>query len=342
MKAVVLEAPHWLRVDDRPSPAPGTGEVLVDVTSSGICGTDLSIFAGKIAVHHPLVMGHEIFGRISAVADRETGLEEGARVVVDPAISCGTCFWCSKGQENLCPNGGLLGRDRDGGFAESIAVPSSNVYEVPSAIPDRVAPLLQVLTVCLHGQRTTPLFPGDSVLVIGLGVCGLLHLQIAKSRGAGPLIGITRSATKRTLAESLGADLTLDPADPGLAERVLDATHGRGPDVVIECVGTVETLAQAIDLVRFGGHIDVFGTITADRGALPFYSLYLKEISLTNPRAAKREDFPVAIELAASEAVQLEPIVTHTFPLTAAGEAIEATARTGTLKVTLDHGSEKT
>ncbi|MGH2734137.1 MAG: zinc-binding dehydrogenase, partial [Actinomycetota bacterium] len=138
------------------------------------------------------------------------------------------------------------------------------------------------------------------------------------------------------------ADLTLDPADPDLAARVLDATHGRGPDVVVECVGTVETLAQSIELVRFGGHVTLFGTITADRGALPFYSLYLKEISLTNPRAAKSEDFPIAVELAASGAVRLEPIVTHTFPLDAAGQAIEATTQTGTLKVTLDHGSERT
>ena len=340
MRAVVLEAPGSLRVDDRPPPAPGPSEVLVDVLTSGICGTDVSIFAGKIPVRHPLVMGHEMFGRIASVGQRVTDLVAGARVIVDPVISCGVCFWCSKGQGNLCPEGALLGRDRDGGFREVMSVPASNVYEVPEAIEDSVAPLLQVLTVCIHGARTTPLFPGDSALVIGLGVSGLLHLQLAKARGARPLIGITRSEAKRSLARSLGADLTLDPADPQLEQSIKEATEGRGPDVVIECAGKVETLAQAIDLVRVGGRVVLFGTITADHGALPFYSLYLKEVTIANPRAAKPEDFPAAIELASSGAVRLAPLVTHTYPLEAAREAIEMSRSSGSLKVLLAHRSD--
>ena len=336
MRAVVLEAPETLRVDDRPIPSPGPGEVLVDIITTGICGTDLSIYAGKIPVRHPLVMGHEMFGRISA-RDTSATSNSGARVIVDPAISCGTCHVCSKGQVNLCPDGALLGRDRDGGFRQTVAVPASNVYEVPEGIADTVAPLLQVLTTCTHAQRSVDVFPGDSALVIGLGVSGLLHLQLAKARGAGPLVGITRSSSKRDLAQQLGADLTLDPADPDLSDRVREATHGRGPDVVIECVGKVETLAQAIELVRTGGRVVLFGTITADHGALPFYLLYLKEVTLTNPRAAKPEDFPTAIELVSSGAVRLEPLVTHTFPLAATQEAIDTFKSGGALKVMLDH-----
>jgi L-iditol 2-dehydrogenase len=342
LRAVVLEAPESLRVDDRPPPAAAPNEVLVDVLTSGICGTDVSIFAGKIPVRHPLVMGHEMFGRITSVGERVSDHEAGARVIVDPVISCGVCFWCSKGQENLCPEGALLGRDRDGGFLEVMAVPASNAYEVPEAISDAVAPLLQVLTVCIHGQRTTPIFPGDSALVIGLGVSGLLHLQLAKARGARPLIGITRSESKRSLARSLGADLTLDPADPGLGDAIREATRGRGPDVVIECAGKVETLGQAIDLVRVGGRIVLFGTITADRGALPFYSLYQKEVTIANPRAAKPEDFPAAIDLGARGSVHLAPLITHTFPLEAAQEAIEMSRSSGSLKVMLAHGSNRT
>jgi L-iditol 2-dehydrogenase len=339
LRAVVLEAPETIRVDDRPSPTPGPGEVLVDIITTGICGTDLSIYAGKIPVRHPLVMGHEMFGRISAggAHDDSATSKSGARVIVDPVISCGTCYLCSKGQGNLCPDGALLGRDRDGGLRETVAVPISNVYEVPDGIADAVAPLLQVLTTCTHAQRSVPLFPGDSALVIGLGVSGLLHLQLAKARGARPLIGITRSSSKRVLAQQLGADLTLDPADPDLADRVRESTQGRGPDVVIECVGKVETLAQAIELMRTGGRVVLFGTITADRGALPFYLLYLKEVTLTNPRAAKPEDFPTAIELVSSGAVKLEPLVSNTFPLAATQEAIDTVRSGEALKVMLDH-----
>jgi 2-desacetyl-2-hydroxyethyl bacteriochlorophyllide A dehydrogenase len=336
LQAVVLEADATLRVDDRPVPSPGPGEVLVDLATSGICGTDLSIYSGKIAVRHPLVMGHEMFGSV-----RSPAAARYRRVVVDPAVSCGTCFWCHKGRTNLCPRGALLGRDRDGGFAEMIAVPEANVYDVPAEVADREAPLLQVLAVCVHAQRDAPIFPGDSALVLGLGVSGLLHLQLAAARGAHPVIGVTRSAAKRALAEELGADLTLDPSDPGLGDRVRDATSGRGPDVVIECVGLVETLATSIELVRPGGHVVLFGTITAHHGALPFYSLYHKELTLTNPRAAKPEDFPAAIELAASGRVRLAPLVTHMFPLHHLQRAFDATRDAGTLKVILDHGGEQ-
>ncbi|MDQ3940203.1 MAG: alcohol dehydrogenase catalytic domain-containing protein, partial [Actinomycetota bacterium] len=114
-------------MDDRPAPSPKAGEVVVELATSGICGTDLSIYSGKISVHHPRVMGHEMFGHVGSSAD---GTAPGARVVVDPAVSCGTCYWCSKGQTNLCARGALLGRDRDGGFVDEIAVPAANVYEV--------------------------------------------------------------------------------------------------------------------------------------------------------------------------------------------------------------------
>ena len=322
-------------MDDRPAPSPGAGEVLVELATTGICGTDLSIYSGKIAVDHPRVMGHEMFGRVASEGGE---LPVGTRVVVDPAVSCGHCHWCSKGQTNLCPNGALLGRDRDGGFTDVIAVPAANVYVVPEAITDLEAPVLQVLAVCVHAQRTAPIFPGDSALVMGLGVSGLLHLQLAKGRGAGPLVGVTRSASKRKLAEELGADATFDPADPDLVDKVADALGGRGPDLVIECAGRVETLAAAIELVRPGGHVVQFGTITADQGRLPFYSLYLKELTITNPRAAKPEDFPAAIALASSGRVRLAPLVTHTLPLESAREAIELTRDGATLKVILDHG----
>jgi 2-desacetyl-2-hydroxyethyl bacteriochlorophyllide A dehydrogenase len=339
LRAVVLDSPHSLRLDERPDPDPEPGHVLVSIAATGVCGTDVSIFSGKIPVHHPLVMGHEMVGRIVGLGEGAEGRLSGARVAVDPVISCGTCYQCSKGQTNLCPSGALMGRDRDGAFTETVSVPASNVYPLPDSIDDRIAPLIQVLTVCAHGQRTAPIFPGDSAIVIGLGVTGLLHLQIAKARGARPLIGVTRSDHKRRLAEKLGADLTIDPADPSLRDKLAAATSGRGADLVIEAAGKVECLAQAIELVRAGGHIALFGTITATEGALPFYQLYYKEITITNPRAAKAEDFPGAIALAASGAVRLEPIVSHTLSLEQADDAIHLTKEGGTLKVILDHGA---
>ena len=340
MMSVVLDAPNELRLEQRPEPQPGPGEALVAIHSTGICGTDLSIFAGKIPVTHPLVMGHEMVGTILALNHGDSGgggLEQGDRVVIDPVVFCGTCYQCSKGQVNLCPNGALMGRDRDGGFSNIVAVPAANLHPVPEEISDTTGPLLQVLTTCIHAQRQTALFPGESALVMGLGVTGLLHLQLAKARGASPLIGVTRTASKRALAEQLGADLTLDPSDPKALETVLGCTSGRGVDVSIEAVGRGSSLAQSIELTRIGGRLTLFGTITEPAPSLPYYQLYYKELMISNPRAARPEDFPAAIDSVASGRVELEPLVSEVFPLSRAKEAIAATGSVGSLKVVLDH-----
>ena len=336
MHTVVLEAPENLRFEERPEPSAGGEDVVVRIRAIGICGTDVSIFGGKVPVDYPLVLGHEMVGTLEGSA---SGLDPGTRVVVDPNVFCGTCYQCLKGQENVCARAELMGRDRDGALTDLLAVPARNVFSIPDEIGDQAAPLLQVLTTCVHAQRQIPMFPQDSVLVLGLGVSGLLHLQLAKARGARATIGVTRSESKRSLATRLGADLVFDPSDPMLKEQVAEATQGRGPDLVIECVGKTETLAQAINLVRMGGRIMLFGTITEDSGELPFYQLYYKEISLANPRAANPEDFPASIGLVASGAIELDPLITHTFPLESAEEAIVTSSGSSSLKVILDHGS---
>ena len=337
MHTVVLDAPESLCIEERPEPTGDKENVVVRIRAIGICGTDLSIFSGKVPVDYPLVLGHEMVGTLE---DPVAGLAPGTRVVVDPNVFCGTCYQCLKGQENVCAKAELMGRDRDGAFTDLLAVPARNVYPIPDEINDQTAPLLQVLTTCLHAQRQTKLFPQDSVVVLGLGVSGLLHLQLAKARGAHPVIGVTRSGSKRSLAARLGADLVIDPSDPALKEQVAEATQGQGPDLAIECVGKTETLAQAIDVVRVGGRIIVFGTITEEAGELPFYQLYYKELSLVNPRAAKPEDFPASVELVAAGTIELDPLITHTFPFESAEEAIAATRESVSLKVILDHGSD--
>ena len=336
MHTVVLEAPESLRLEERPEPTAGGEDVVVRIRATGICGTDVSIFSGRVPVDYPLVLGHEMVGTLESPTPE---LASGTRVVVDPNVFCGTCYQCLKGQENVCARAELMGRDRDGALSDLLAVPAHNIYPIPEEIDDRNAPLLQVLTTCLHAQRQTQLFPQDSVVVLGLGVSGLLHLQLARARGAHPIIGITRSESKRSLAARLGADLVIDPSDPALKEQVAEATQGQGPDLVVECVGKIETLAHAIDLVRVGGQIIVFGTITEDAGELPFYQLYYKELSLANPRAAKPEDFPASIGLVASGSVELDPLITHTFSLESAEEAIVTSSESSSLKVILDHGS---
>jgi len=312
MKAMVLKGPRELKLQQIERPVPGADQVLVQVTSSGICGTDLKIYEGAIPVRYPRIMGHELCGLLVEGGDQQ--IRTGERVMVDPSIYCGACFCCYAGDTSICPHGGLLGRDSNGGFAEYVAVSRRQIFPLPATIASRQAPLIQVATTCLHGQRRLDIFPGQSVVVVGLGVSGQLHVQLAKASGAHPVIGITRSAWKRSLAEKLGCDLTL-PSGPDAERSVLEATNGRGADVVIECTGKLPAVASAIAMARRGGQLLLFGIITASEGSLPFYQLYFKELTIVNSRAANSEDFPAMIALTASGAVNLEALVTHVVAL---------------------------
>jgi 2-desacetyl-2-hydroxyethyl bacteriochlorophyllide A dehydrogenase len=328
MKAMLLRGPGDLALGEAAQPQVPAGHVLVRITHSGLCGTDLKIFRGAIPARYPLIMGHEMVGEVL----------DGARVIIDPVLSCGSCFHCRIGQTNLCPAGGLIGRETNGGFAEYAAVPASQVFRLPDSIGSANAPLIQVATTCLHAQRLAPVSPGDSVAVLGLGVSGQLHVQLAKARGAGKVIGISRSRFKNELAKQLGADVVIE-SSPDAVARVLEETQGRGVDVVIESTGVMTSIADAIRMARFGGRILLFGISSATNGALPFYDLYFKELTLINSRAATAEDFPVMIDLVDRGAVRLEPLITHRMPLDELGTALgmleDGPERR--LKIILDH-----
>lgn len=338
MKAMVLTAPSELIASEMPTPRLEEGNLIVRVTHSGICGTDYKIYTGAIPVAYPRIMGHEMVGEV--VGGQSASAKPGDRVIVDPELYCGACFHCRIGQTHLCPTGSLLGRDKHGGFAEYLSAPASQVFPLPTGVDPQHAPLIQVLTTCLHAQRQVDIFAGEYVVVLGLGVTGQLHVQLAKARGA-TVIGVTRSAEKRALAEKLGADITI-PGGEGAIAAVREATEGRGPDVTIETTGVVPSLAQAIHMTRSGGRILMYGIITAKDGALPFYDLYFKELRLINARVAKSEDYPGAIGLVQRGLVKLAPIVSDVMPL---GDLKGAIGMLGDdasgqrMKIIMDHGA---
>lgn len=336
MKAMVLSAPNELVLNEVARPTIGPGEVLVRVTFSGICGTDYKIYSGAIPVRYPRIMGHEMIGEV-VEAGANAEVRPGDRAIIDPELYCSVCFHCRIGQTHLCPHGKLLGRDANGGFAEYVTAPASHVFKLPDSIDNQTAPLIQVLTTCLHAQRQINIFPGETVAVLGLGVTGQLHVQLAKARGA-RVIGITRSAEKRELALSLGADL----AYPGGAEaiqQVREATEGRGADAVIECTGMLPVLSDAVHMARSGGRLLLFGIITAKQGELPFYDLYFKELSLINARVAKSEDYPNSIALVQRGQVRLEPLVSHVMPFSELQNAIKMLGSDNgqRMKIILEH-----
>lgn len=320
MKAVLLEGENQVGVRDVPAPDPA-GRAVVQVNRAGVCGTDVKLLSGAVPVALPRVLGHEIVGTVQTAGPRGDP-PEGTRVLVDPVIACGACDLCRRDRGNLCRNGALMGRDLDGGFAELFAVDERQLHPIPDTVSDDAAALLQVLATCIHAQRMVQVFPGQTAVVLGLGVSGQLHAQLLRARGLTSVIGVTRSRARRDLAARLGATAVAAPEDA--AAVVEEATGGRGADLVVEAAGSPATLAQAVDLAGPGATVLGFGTITAPSLPISAYQLYYKELALVNARAAQPRDCAAAVELAAAGALELAPLHTTSFALDDAVAALEA------------------
>ena len=297
MRAAVLEHAGTVTIREVPRPE-AAGRALVRVGQAGLCGTDIKIANGQIPVAVPRVLGHEMTGWVA----QSRRLPVGTPVLVNPAAFCGHCDLCRRDLPQLCRQGALLGRDTDGCFAEFVAVDEDCLHPLPDGLAG--AGLLQVLSTCVHAQSGLP--EVASAVVVGLGVAGLLHLQLLALRGTASLIGVSRSAAKRELALAMGATVVATPE--AAAGAVADATGGRGAVLAVECAGTPQTLAQAMQLAGAGGTVLAFG-ITPAADALPTYEWYRKELTIRSPRAARPRDCDTAVTLAASGRLALAPLV---------------------------------
>ena len=293
MKAMVLTGPGELVRDDVARPGPEQGQLLVRVTHSGICGTDYKIFNGAIPVSYPRIMGHEMAGEV--VEPGASMLRSGDRVIVDPRALLPDLLSLpdrpdasvhERHARRSRPRRRLRRvRDRAG----QPRVSASGVCR------DTHAPLIQVLTTCLHAQRQIDIFPGEFVVVLGLGVTGQLHVQLAKARGAtssaSPAAPTSARWRKRSAPTSRFLAATMPSS--GCARPPKDAA----PTSIIETTGVVPSLSSAIDMARSGGRLLLFGIITAKEGALPFYDLYFKELAAHQRARRQERGLPGAIGL---------------------------------------------
>ena len=332
MRAAVLDRPGQVSVRHIDPPVPGE-RALVRVAQAGLCGTDLKIAAGEIPVALPRVLGHEMTGWVER-AGAHGLVPEGTPVLVNPALFCGHCGLCRRDLPQLCRRGGLLGRDTDGVFADLVAVDEAALHPLPPGLPSAGAALLQVLSTCVHAQSLLTVRPDDSAVVVGLGVSGLLHVQLLRDRGVPVIVGVTRSAAKRELALRFGATAAAGPEDA--AEAVAAQTGGQGADLAIETAGHQHALGQAMRLAAPGGTVLVYGTTVPSADGLPTYDWYVKELTIRNTRAARPRDCDLAIRLYADRRVDLAPLVTARVPVEQAARALAAGAEPGQLKVILD------
>ncbi len=272
-----MKAARWygqgdLRLDDVPEPQPGEGEVKIKVKWCGICGSDIGMFekGPVMPVEAPLTVGHEFSGEIVEVGPGVSGFMGGERVVVDPYVTCGLCFWCKKQEGgSLCRSLRIIGYTCDGGFAKYVSVPAKQVHKIGS-LSYEVAALTQATVLGVHLAKRANLKSGETALIIGAGPLGLVTIQAARALGA-RAISVEISPMKRALAGKLGSDLVLNPQETDVRQAVLRQTEGIGVDVAFECVGHPQTMETAVELTRRGGRIVVVGfsssplPITANR-----------------------------------------------------------------------------
>jgi len=319
MNALLLSQYKHLEIATLPVPVPEPFDVLVQVAACGICGSDVHGYDGTSGRRiPPIVMGHEAAGIVAAVGSEVSGFAVGDRVTFDSTVYCGVCAFCRKGEVNLCDNRQVVGVScgdyrRAGAFAEYVAVPARIVYKLPENLAFAEAAMLEAVSVALHAVAVSELGGGETALVIGAGMIGLLTLQAARVAGCSQVFVADIDATRLKSAADLGADKTILASGEELTKEILRLTEGRGVDVVLEAVGRNETIAAAIDCVRKGGTVTLIGNITPQVN-LPLQKIVSRQIRLQGSCASSGE-YPLAMELMAAGKIRVGPLITAVAPL---------------------------
>lgn len=314
MKALLLTEYKHLELAEIPQPEIGSDDVLVQVQACGICGSDIHGWDGSSGRRiPPLVMGHEASGVIAAVGSEVTDFVTGDRVTFDSMVSCGTCWFCRKGDPNLCEDRMVLGVScgdyrRYGAFAEYVSVPQRIVYRIPDSLPFEHAAMIEAVSVAVHAANRTPVTLGDTAIVVGSGMIGLLVIQAIRLAGCSRVIATDVNDYRLKVAQSLGADVVINAATEDVPARVQELTQGRGADVALEVVGTGPTIRSAIASTRKGGAVTLVGNVTPEID-LPLQEVVTRELSLHGTCGCSGE-YPACIELLENGAIQVEPLIT--------------------------------
>jgi L-iditol 2-dehydrogenase len=336
MWAARLYGARDVRVDRVPlPPAPKAGEILLKVTTTSICGSDLHTYIdgriGDTTVKSPVILGHEFAGVIAAVGpDANDGNDEplpiGQRVAVDPAMPCGRCEFCEKGHPNLCRRMHFCGLwPDDGSLREYMIMPARTCFPVPDAINDIEAALLEPLGIGTHAVDLARLKVGESIAILGGGPIGLMILQMARLAGAMPILISEPLPWRADLARHYGADIAINAAEVDPVKAVAEATHGRGVDVVFEAAWGAETVAQAAEMACLGGRLVLVGIPSKDELFMRASPARRKGLTIKMSRRMKHV-YPRTIRLAQQGKVDLMGLVTHRFPLAQAPEAFALNA----------------
>ncbi|TWT35130.1 Sorbitol dehydrogenase [Posidoniimonas corsicana] len=319
MKALLLSAEKTLELTDVPEPELAQDAVLIRVAACGICGSDVHGYDGSTGRRiPPLVMGHEAAGVVERVGSAVDGVSPGDRVTFDSTVYCGECDYCRSGRVNLCDNRQVLGVScgeyrRHGAFAEYVSAPARILYKLPESFPFEHAALIEAVSVAVHAVELAPPQPGQTAVVVGAGMIGLLIVQALRAEGCDQVVAIDVDDDRLKLAKRFGATHAFNAKTADAAAAVRELTGGAGADLALEAVGMTETVRSAVDCVRKGATVVLVGNLSPDI-ELPLQSVVTREIRVQGSCASAGE-YPKSIELMASGAIDVAPLISAVSPL---------------------------
>jgi L-iditol 2-dehydrogenase len=327
MKAVVKTKSGVGNVELREMPKPevGKGQVLIEVKAAGLCGTDVHIFYDEFKSSPPVILGHEVSGSVAGVGKGVTNVRIGERVTTESYFeTCGVCYYCRNGKENLCLNRLSIGSRVNGGMAKYVVVPARNIHKLPKNISYVEGAMTEPLACVIHSTLDlTKIAPGDVVVVSGPGPIGLLTAQVAKQAGAVVIvIGLRRDIDRLRVAEELGADHTVNLEKKNVIELINDLSGGRGADVVFECAGVEASVEMCLRLIRRVGQYTQIGLV-GQKVSFDIDQIIYKEVIVRGGNASVSSAWPRALKLMEIEKIKLRPLISHVLPISQWEKAFE-------------------
>lgn len=329
MKAAMYYSSDDIRIEDLPKPKVAADEILVEMKACGVCGSDLMDW--YLRSRAPLVLGHEPAGIIVEVGTKVAGFKVGDRVFAHHHVADMKCHYCINGDYTMCAQFGRTHLE-PGGFAEYFKVPAPNLQidtlKLPSSISYEEATLIEPVGCCIRAQNKVGIRKGDSVAVIGAGPSGIIHVMLARLSEATRIFVADLVDYRLKMAEQLGADLTINIQTENAAERIKEATEGRGADLVIVTAPNVKAFEDGIQIVRKGGRLLLFAPTQPDQYArLSLHRSFFSEITIIPSYSTSHIETRKALELISSRSIDANKLITHRYPLNRTEEAFQTAAK---------------
>ncbi|MHB1375880.1 MAG: zinc-dependent dehydrogenase [Candidatus Humimicrobiaceae bacterium] len=343
MLAVVYQGKGSIKVENVPVPSITPNEILLRVKAATICGSDIKIKTFghfKNPEDKKIILGHEVAGEIAEVGSNLCGFKKGDRISLAPNIGCGVCWQCIKGQSNYCEDYEAIGFSMDGAFAEYMRIPSGyitqgNLVNLPDGISFEESSVAEPLSTVVCGAEAVKIAPPDVVLIVGAGPMGVLHVLMAKLRGAQKIIVSEINAVRRKQALDFGADIVVNPLTENLKEIILNASYQRGADVIIIAAPSGKAQEESLEIVARQGRINFFGGLPKGQDTINFKSniVHYKQILLTGTTGQSIAQYRKSIEIIASGKIDIKRLISESYSLKDAEKAFERAKSEEVLKI---------